>query len=313
MIGWTMECVTSTSFSLSINGSLYGYFKGKRGLHQGDPISPYLFTLIMEVLTLMLNRRARDYGTFIYHRYCSRLNLISLCFSDDLFLFTHGDADSARVIMDMLEEFKDALGLSPKGKLPVKYLVVPLVPSHLLYRDCKELMEKVKRRITDWKNKSLSLAGRGKAKVVWDVVCLPKWEGVLGDGSKDLAWFDNWCSVSPLVDSISNRDIYSVGFNHSSKVRDIIVNNAWAYPDSWMLKYNKLNLMGVPHLSNASDCLVWRDYDNVESGFSVATTWKCIRLRFNEVWNHMKRLMGYSNIPSNLDDIMGFISLIAKM
>ncbi|GJR71495.1 putative reverse transcriptase domain, reverse transcriptase zinc-binding domain protein [Tanacetum coccineum] len=155
MIGWIMECVTSTSFSLSINGSLLGYFKGKRGLRQGDSMSPYLFTLVMEVLTLVLHRRAHE-SEFTYHRYYSKLNIINLCFTNDMFLFAHSDVNSARVIVESLEELKDA----SESKLPKKHLGVPLVPSRLLCRDCMELMEKVKRKISDSKNKSLSLAGK---------------------------------------------------------------------------------------------------------------------------------------------------------
>ncbi|GJW11619.1 hypothetical protein Tco_1577446, partial [Tanacetum coccineum] len=251
MVGWIMECVISTSFSISINGCLHGYFKGKRGLQQGDLMSPYLFTLVMEVLTLILKKKANE-SEFTYHRYCSKLNIINLCFADDLFLFAHGDIQSARVIMESMEVFKTWSGLIPslpkskayfcnvlnyvklgilnilpfeEGILLVKYLGVPLVPSRLLYRDCSELMEKVKGRIKDWKNKALSLAGRaqlirsvigsmhlfwasvfiipsrllleleqvmrgflwcqgelrkGKAKVAWEAVCLPKVEGGLG-------------------------------------------------------------------------------------------------------------------------------------
>ncbi|GJS81519.1 hypothetical protein Tco_0748060 [Tanacetum coccineum] len=121
MVSWIMECVTTTSYSISINGILHGYFRGKRGLRQGDPLSPYLFTLVMEVLTLMLQRRVMEADNFSYHRYCAKLDLINLCFADDLFLFAYGDVQSARIIKDSLDEFKHASGLTPS--LPPLFLM----------------------------------------------------------------------------------------------------------------------------------------------------------------------------------------------
>ena len=47
-----------------------------------------------------------------------------------------------------------------EGTLPVRYLGVPLISSRLLYRDCKVLVEKLEERVNNWRNKSLSLAGR---------------------------------------------------------------------------------------------------------------------------------------------------------
>ncbi|GKC22949.1 putative reverse transcriptase domain, reverse transcriptase zinc-binding domain protein [Tanacetum coccineum] len=105
MIKWTMACVTSTSFSISLNGDIHGYFKGKRGLRQGDPLSPYLFTLVMEVLTLMLKRRVDLSESFRYHHHCENLQIINVCFADDLFLFARGNVESAMVIMESLDEF----------------------------------------------------------------------------------------------------------------------------------------------------------------------------------------------------------------
>ncbi|GKA70188.1 hypothetical protein Tco_0776252 [Tanacetum coccineum] len=68
--------------------------------------------------------------------------------------------ESSMVNMDAFEEFKLVFTNLKRVHLPVKYLGVPLISTRLIYRDCRELIEKVQNRINDWKNKSLSVAGR---------------------------------------------------------------------------------------------------------------------------------------------------------
>ena len=97
MIHWIMTCLKSASFSISVNGESHGFFKAKRGLRQGDLVSPYLFTIVKEVFSLMLKRQVKLEKKFKYHWGCKKLGIINLCFADDVMLFCHGDKDSASV------------------------------------------------------------------------------------------------------------------------------------------------------------------------------------------------------------------------
>ncbi|GKF06055.1 hypothetical protein Tco_0036723, partial [Tanacetum coccineum] len=246
----------------------------------------------------------------------------------DLFLFAHGYVDSARVIMDSLEEFKNASGLVPilpksttyfcnvhnyvklgilsilpfeEGKLPVKYLGLPLVPSRLVHQDCDELMKKVKRRVNDWNNKSLSFAGRtqlirfmlGSMHVYWgSVFILPsslmlKLEQVMRGFLWSQGEMKKGKAKALIASHISNCDIYTSGFRLDSKVSDIIHHGAWAWPNDWLVKYPSLVNVVVPLLSEATDSLSLRHLSK-DMGFSVTAIWECIRPKFNEIdWFHM--------------------------
>ncbi|GKA92743.1 RNA-directed DNA polymerase, eukaryota, reverse transcriptase zinc-binding domain protein [Tanacetum coccineum] len=160
MVKWIMACITTSSFSICMNGCSYGYFNGARGLRQGDPISPYLFTLVMEVFSLLMARNTQN-NIFEYHQGCKELKITHLCFADDLMVFCHGDVKSVEIIKNTLKE-RDIVNLVnfQVGKLPMKYLGVPLLAKCLGVADCKSLVDKVRAKVGDWKNRSLSYGSR---------------------------------------------------------------------------------------------------------------------------------------------------------
>ncbi|GJV55853.1 RNA-directed DNA polymerase, eukaryota, reverse transcriptase zinc-binding domain protein [Tanacetum coccineum] len=187
MVRWIMACITSSAFSTCLNGEVHGFFKGGRGLKQGDPIPPYLFTLVMEVFNLIMSKNIKESNEYKFYFRCKELKLSHMCFADDLLVLCKGNKGSLEVIKKTLDEFSQVSGLNPNlgksiiffgsikesdkhellkilpfkcGKLPVRYLGVPLLAKRLSVMDCKPLIDKVEERINCWRNKTLSYAGR---------------------------------------------------------------------------------------------------------------------------------------------------------
>ena len=58
---WMWWCISTAKFSVMVNGTPTGFFSSSKGLRQGDPLSPYLFVMGMEVLSVLI-RRAMEGG-----------------------------------------------------------------------------------------------------------------------------------------------------------------------------------------------------------------------------------------------------------
>ena len=91
-ITWTLSCVTSANIAVLINGEPSTFFRSKRGLRQGCPLSPYLFLMIMEALSILLTK------SFTEHKISgikvsNLIKIVHLMFVDDVLLLSKADPE----------------------------------------------------------------------------------------------------------------------------------------------------------------------------------------------------------------------------
>ena len=85
-----MQCVTTVTYSILLNGEPKGFIRPSRGLRQGDPLSPFLFLFCAEGLNALLNKAA-DNGEIMGLSLCHQGPRIThLFFADDCLLFLQG-------------------------------------------------------------------------------------------------------------------------------------------------------------------------------------------------------------------------------
>lgn len=155
-VHWIQRCVTSVSFSILINGEIRGFFKGERGLRQGDPLSPFLFTLVMQVMSLMIDKAATHKAITGFQVKSQGIAVTHLQFADDSLFFLDANIAKIQMLQDLLITFEVCSGLHVNfsksavfsvgnqaniqelanvlkckvGKLPTVYLGLPLGASN---------------------------------------------------------------------------------------------------------------------------------------------------------------------------------------
>ena len=113
-IRWISWCISLTSFFVMINGSPFGFFQSSRGLHQVDPLSPYLFVTVMKAFSQLL-KRAVD-GDFISA--CNvggfgreGVKVSHLLFPNDTLVFVKDDHNQLTFLSWLLMWFEALSGL----------------------------------------------------------------------------------------------------------------------------------------------------------------------------------------------------------
>nr|XP_009779767.1 PREDICTED: uncharacterized protein LOC104228912 [Nicotiana sylvestris] len=155
-----MECITTVTYSLDMNGGLTKPFQGRRGIRQGDPMSPYLFVIAMEYVQRELAQLAKN-RNIKFHPRCRKLGAMHICFADDLLMFCKADITSIRLLQQTFLKLIWTPGKCRKKlHLPSRYLGVPLASKNLSIIQCWPIVEKITQKINCWIAKLLSYAGR---------------------------------------------------------------------------------------------------------------------------------------------------------
>ena len=183
-VDWIMECVSSISFSILVNGGITKKFLSSRGLRQGDPLSPYLFILGQEVLSRLIEREFHRGSISGVKMNVNGLAFTHVMYADNIMLFAKANSKEVRILDKCMVTYCEWSGQSinrnksglicsklvPREKkrelkfiLAMKkvqenanYLGNPLFHSSSRIKDFRFFQEKLRARLLGWRCKTLS-------------------------------------------------------------------------------------------------------------------------------------------------------------
>nr|AFP55574.1 non-ltr retroelement reverse transcriptase [Rosa rugosa] len=187
-IGLVMSCVTTSSLSVLINGKPGPSFLPSRGLRQGDPLSPFLFLFVNDVLSRMINKMCQDSLLTPVTIGPNNLPVSHLFFADDSLFFLRATLQNCETLSDLLHTYciasgqlinveKSSIFFSPNTPPEIAHLLssimqIPVVSDPGTYlglptfwhRSKKKALGFIKdsilRKVKGWKQATLSQAGK---------------------------------------------------------------------------------------------------------------------------------------------------------
>ncbi|GKC55783.1 RNA-directed DNA polymerase, eukaryota [Tanacetum coccineum] len=214
---WIQSCLRSSRGSIIINGSPTKEFQFFKGLKQGDPLSPFLFILIMESLHLSF-QRVVDAGMFNGIKLSSSLNISHMFEKRRMMLLSLSKDKIMGVLVDS-EKVKCVA--SKLGclilKTPFSYLGSKVGGSMSRVHAWTEVVDRVKNRLSKWKMKALSIGGL-MFKWVWRFytqntsLWVPVIKAIHGDDEKVRGYVKAgnkscWLSIVHEINALKNKGI----------------------------------------------------------------------------------------------------------
>lgn len=161
-----MGCLRSVNFSVIINGRPRGHFGASRGLRQGDPLSPFLFILVGDVLSRMVTK-ACDKGVVKgFEVGNKKVKLSHLQFADDSIFFLEKNDQNLDNLLEILKVFSMISGL----KINLEKSTIAAINMKLV--EVEKLATKVGCKVEKWPMKyiGLPLGGNLGSSVFWTPV-----------------------------------------------------------------------------------------------------------------------------------------------
>ncbi|GKD03454.1 putative RNA-directed DNA polymerase, eukaryota, reverse transcriptase zinc-binding domain protein, partial [Tanacetum coccineum] len=142
---WIFGCLDSAFGSVLVNGSPTKEFKIQKGVCQGDPLSPFLFSIAIEALHVTIQEAKQKYIFEGIQVGSNKIGISHLQFVDDALI--------------MGKCFASILRFQP-STLPCTYLGIPIGSNMNKSSNWKPVIDKFHKKLTSWKVRTLSYGGR---------------------------------------------------------------------------------------------------------------------------------------------------------